>query len=308
MRNAFVNEILAACTTRDDIFILSGDAGLGVFDEFQENHPDRFRNMGVAEQNTISFAAGLAMTGYRVIVYNIAPFVLYRCYEQVRNDICYQDLPVVLVGTGSGITYAPMGMSHYAVEDIGIARTLPNLTTISPMDPPEARAAAEYALGCSGPVYVRLAKRGEPTFHKEAVDDITRPLLIRAGTGVALLFHGSIAGEVMAAADLLEKRGIVPRIISVPTVQPLDWRGLSSLLTEIHHVVCIEEHFITCGLGSILASMKAVTGAGFQLTTLGIRAEFIHQVAKVETLRTAFGIGAADIDTAVASLVGRDTT
>lgn len=107
MRNAFINTILDACAGRDDIFIISGDAGLGVFDTFKDRHPDRFLNLGAAEQNMIGFAAGLAITGYKVVLYNIIPFVLYRCYEQVRNDICYQDLPVILAGIGSGVTYAP---------------------------------------------------------------------------------------------------------------------------------------------------------------------------------------------------------
>jgi len=304
MRNAFIDRVIAECSRRDDIFILSGDAGLGVFDEFQQRHPDRFRNMGVAEQNTVSFAAGLAMTGYRVFVYNIAPFVLYRCYEQVRNDICYQELPVVLVGTGSGITYAPMGMSHYAVEDVGIARTLPNLTVISPMDPPEAMAAAAYALDATGPVYVRIAKRGEPSFHGAPVVDITAPQLVRDGSGVALLFHGSIASEVMAAADLLASRGISPRVISIPTVLPLDRERLALLLEGVSQVVCVEEHFVTCGLGSILASFKVETGAGWGLTTRGIPAEFIHRVQGTDGLRATFGIRAADIAVTVAALAG----
>jgi len=305
MRNALIDTVLAECNRREDIFILSGDAGLGVFDEFQQRHPDRFRNMGVAEQNTISFAAGLAMTGYRVLVYNIVPFVLYRCYEQVRNDICYQELPVVLVGTGSGITYAPMGMSHYAVEDIGIARTLPNLTVISPMDPPEARAAAAYALDAAGPVYIRIAKRGEPSFHPVEVTDITAPQLIREGSGTALVFHGSIATEVMAAAYLLGSRGIFPRIISVPTVQPLDRERLFLMLDGVAQVVSVEEHFVTCGLGSILACHKVDYGASWRLTTLGIAAEFIHRVKGTTGLRDFYGLTAAAIAEHVAALTAK---
>lgn len=304
MRNAFIDTIVSSCNTRDDIFILSGDAGLGVFDRFKTDFPDRFRNMGVAEQNTISFAAGLAMTGFKVLVYNIAPFVLYRCYEQVRNDLCYQDLPVVLVGTGSGITYAPMGMSHYAVEDLGIARTLPNLTVISPMDPYEAKSAAGFALDCPGPVYVRIAKRGEPPFHRSDVTRISAPQLVRDGEEVALVFHGSIASEVFAAADALESRGIYPRIISVPTVQPLDGAGLSGMLDRFGHVVCVEEHFVNCGLGSLLLALKVETRAPWRLTTLGIPIEFIHQVTGTEGLRAKYGLAATDIEATVVTLMG----
>jgi transketolase len=301
MRNAFIDTVIEACKVRDDIFILSGDAGLGVFDQFREEYPDRFRNMGVAEQNTISFAAGLALTGYKVFVYNIIPFLLYRCYEQVRNDICYQELPVVLVGIGSGITYAPMGMSHYSVEDIGLAQTLPNLTTISPMDPLEARAAASYVLDCNEPAYVRLAKRGEPVFHVDENFDITTPQIIRDGAGTSVIFHGSISDEVMVAYDVLSSHGCAPVVVSVPTVQPLDTASMLAMLTNVHHVVCVEEHFTSCGLGSMLARLKAEQSVKWRLTCLGIPPHFIHKVGNTNYLRTSFGISAADIINAVQS-------
>ena len=295
MRNTFINTILDASRKRDDIFILSGDAGLGVFDSFREEFPDRFRNMGAAEQNAISFAAGLAMTGYQVVVYNIIPFLLYRCYEQVRNDICCQGLPVILAGIGSGITYAPQGMSHYSVEDIGLVQTLPDLTAISPIDPVEAKAAANHALACRGPVYVRLPKNGEPVFHDNTPLDISRPQLIREGHGTALICHGSIADQVMAAHEILKARGTAPAVISVPTVQPLDVPALMAILVGVGQVVCIEEHFTNCGLGSILARLKAETGAGWRLTNLGIRPQSIHLVRKTAGLRAHLGISAADI-------------
>jgi len=301
MRNAFINIILEACRTRDDIFILSGDAGLGVFDQFKDEYPDRFRNMGVAEQNTISFAAGLALTGYKVFVYNIIPFVLYRCYEQVRNDICYQELPVVLVGTGSGITYAPMGMSHYAVEDLGLAQTLPNLVTISPMDPVEARAAADFALDSKSPVYVRLAKRGEPSYSQCRPLDITAPQVVREGRGTAIVFHGSISLEVMTASAILEEQGLCPLLVSVPTVQPLATGILLEMLEKTDHLVCVEEHFVNCGFGSMLARLKGEYSARWGLTLLGIPPQFIHEIGTTAKLRASFGIAAEDIVRAVAT-------
>jgi len=164
MRNAFIDTILDAGKKIPDIFVISGDAGLGVFDKFKEEFSDKFLNLGVAEQNAVGFSAGLALTGYKVYLYNIIPFVLYRCYEQVRNDICYQDLPVVLVGIGSGVTYAPQGMTHYSIEDLGIAQTLPNLEVFSPADPVEAKLAARYSLTAKSPVYVRLPKKGSPIY------------------------------------------------------------------------------------------------------------------------------------------------
>jgi transketolase len=299
MRNTFINTIIDACRERDDIFILSGDAGLGVFDRFKEEYPDRFRNMGAAEQNTASFAAGLAMTGYKVVVYNIIPFLLYRCYEQLRNDICCQGLPVVLAGIGSGITYAPQGMSHYSVEDLGLVQTLPDLVAISPMDPCEARAAASYALDCTKPVYVRLAKNNEPLFHQQEVVDITSPQIIRAGEGPVIIFHGSIANEVMSAYEILKEKGHAPTVVSVPTVQPLDVAAITGILSGCRSVVCVEEHFINCGLGSMLACLRSETLADWQLTNIGIPHRFIHDVRKTAGLRSALGISAEHVVRAV---------
>lgn len=302
MRNAFIDTVLDACSVRDDIFILSGDAGLGVFDRFREEHPGRFRNMGVAEQNMISFAAGLAMTGFKVVIYNIIPFVLYRCYEQVRNDICYQELPVVLVGTGSGITYAPMGMSHYSVEDLGLVQTLPNLVALSPIDPVEARAAAGFALTCDKPVYVRLAKRGEMPVHEDADFDILSPQVVRDGAGTAVVFHGSIANEVIAAYEILKIRGRAPLLISIPAVQPLDDVALRELLADVRQVVCVEEHFTNCGLGSVLARLKVEHTTAWKLSLLGISPQFIHEIGDRDVLRAAYGISSADIVRTVESV------
>lgn len=304
MRNAFIDTILESCLTRDDVFVLSGDAGLGVFDRFREERPDRFLNMGVAEQNTISFAAGLAMTGYRVLVYNIIPFVLYRCFEQVRNDICYQELPVILAGIGSGVTYAPMGMTHYSVEDIGVARTLPNLEVISPIDPVEARLAAEYALQADRPVYVRLAKRGEPDIHANRNFDLRTPQLLKDGKSCAILFHGSVGTEVFLAAEMLQQHGVCPRIISVPFLQPLDMQRLLEMLGDVKHVFTVEEHFTGSGLGSMLAVEFARISAGYRLHMLGISDGYIHDVLDNDGMRDSFGISAGRIATRVANTVG----
>jgi len=296
MRNAFINTVLDACAQRDDIFIISGDAGLGVFDDFKERYPQRFLNLGVAEQNMTGFAAGLAMTGFKVVVYNIIPFLLYRCYEQVRNDICYQELPVILVGIGSGVTYAPMGMSHYAVEDIGIASTLPNLQVLSPCDPVEARCAANHALAASQPVYVRLAKRGEPDLHPGKIEDIALPQVLRAGGQVALLCHGSITEEVLKAHAMLVAEGCCPLLVSVPMVQPLPVEQLRNLLGGMRAVVVVEEHYRQCGLGAAVAAQLSLA---CPIIKLGLPERFIHEIRDTAGMRSQFGLDAGSIVQAV---------
>lgn len=295
MRNTFVDTVIDGSRTRSDVFILAGDAGLGVFDTFQQTDADRFLNMGVAEQNMAGFAAGLALSGFKVYIYNIVPFVLYRCYEQVRNDICYQRLPVVLTGIGSGVTYAPAGMTHYAVEDIGLCQTLPNLTVISPIDPVEARLAARYTLSADHPCYVRLAKRGEPVIHEREDFDITIPQVIRDGEDLGIVFHGSISVEVMQALPLLARAGIHPRVVSAPVVQPLNVAVLFERLQGLRQIITVEEHFAHCGLGDILGRACLSLRPAWRLRCLGIPARYVHAIQDTAHLREAFGISAAQI-------------
>lgn len=305
MRNTFVDAIIAQFSMRDDLFILSGDAGLGVFDRFREEHPGRFLNLGVAEQNAASLAAGMAMAGWKVVLYNIIPFVLYRCYEQVRNDICYQRLPVVLAGIGSGVSYAPAGMTHYSVEDLALARSLPNLEVLSPCDPVEAKLAALHALEAPGPVYVRLAKRGEPRLHVEESFDLAAPRLMTPGDSpVALLFHGPIGEEVLGAARLLAGSGLAPRVISVPRVQPLPTSGLPPLLEGIRHVVVVEEHYSDSGLGSGLAAQAALEGWPWRIHILGIPPHFLHEIRTTRGMREVFGLDASGIARRVREAAG----
>lgn len=302
MRKSFISTIITECERRDDIVIISGDAGLGVFDRFQVVYPQRFINLGIAEQNMAGFAAGLAMTGFKVYLYNIIPFLLYRCYEQVRNDICYQNLPIVLVGTGSGVTYAPAGISHYAVEDIGLARTLPNLTVLSPCDPAEAAAVARYSLEAPGPVYVRIAKQGEPLANHGAAIDLSVPQIIREGEQVAIVFHGSIAEEVLAACDDLADAGIHPRLVSMPMLQPFNWKGLCAALDGVAAVLSVEEHFANTGLGAVLEGVYAKQRPAWRLKTLGINGEQLRQIQDTRGLRAQSGISAVHIGKAVREL------
>ncbi len=300
MRNAFVETL----TANKDVFVITGDNGAGLFDDFKKNHPDRFLNMGIAEQNIASFSAGLSLSGYRVCMFNIIPFLLYRAYEQIRNDICYQKVPIILAGIGSGITYAPQGMTHYAVEDIGIAQTLPNLTIISPADQMEARASAEYALEANFPVYVRMSKKGEPGIHVSKVKDLSVPQVIKEGKDVAVVFHGSISAEVMIAYHRLVELGIHPTIISIPLIQPLDVVELFCCLRSVKIVISVEEHYEHCGLGSILRQVFHMNRAPWRLRVMGIPFGFIHTIKDTSNMRKHFGISAQDIVNAVRQEIG----
>jgi len=296
MRKAVIGH-LTACAAKDKtVFLITGDAGFGVLDDYKIKFPDRFLNLGVAEQNMISFASGMALSGYRVFLYNIIPFLLYRCYEQVRNDICYQELPVTLIGIGSGVTYSPQGVTHYSIEDIAIARTLPNLTIFSPSDPIEAGLCVEYAMKSKNPVYIRIAKSGEPVIHKNALKSIEKPIVIKEGKGLAVLFHGSISNEVIKAIDRIEKN---IAIISVPMIQPLDFKALKDKIKNIHTIMTVEEHFAEGGLGSIISEWIAKDRLPFKLIKLGIKNEFIHAIKDTAGMRNKYGIDSIGIGKAI---------
>ncbi len=166
MRNAFAKKITELAKQDERVVLLSGDIGNRLFDDFKAKFPSRFYNCGVAEANMMGIAAGLAMSGLRPVCYTITPFITYRCMEQIRVDVCYHHAPVVIVGTGSGLSYASLGATHHSCEEMGMLRLLPGLTVLAPADEVEVRGALEAALKSDNPAYIRIGKKGEPVVHK----------------------------------------------------------------------------------------------------------------------------------------------
>lgn len=281
MRNSVANEIKKLALKDKNLFVISGDAGLGVWDDFKESK--QFLNPGVNEQLDIGFAAGLALMGHKVIYYNIAPFVLMRPYEFVRNDICYQELPVILIGTGSGITYAPAGVTHYVVEDITIASSMPNLDIFSPADPIEAVECFKYAYKSKKPSYIRIAKNGEDKIHQEAID-ITKPIFInKSNSKNILVLHGSIVDEV---SKILEKIDI--NVVSVPMLtSEFDW---NTFFINYENIFTYEEHFVNGGFGTMLNDK-----IDKKVIKFGIRNEYIHKIGNRDYLRKYYQIDAHNI-------------
>src|SRR3989338_7258901 len=166
MRPGIIKAVHQHMRKNKDSYFLTGDLGFSVLENLQKEFPTRVINMGVAEQNMIGVASGLALSGKKVFVYSIIPFVTMRCYEQIRDDACYHNLNIKIIGVGSGLSYGVLGSTHFALEDIGIMRCLPNMTVISPADPVEAELATKKIFIHPGPVYLRLGKKGEPTIYK----------------------------------------------------------------------------------------------------------------------------------------------
>jgi len=255
MRNAFADELTKLGAGDARLVMLSGDIGNRLFDKFRDSHGARFFNCGVAEQNMMGLAAGLALSGYRPIAYTITPFVTTRCLEQIRTDVCYHEAPVIIVGVGAGLSYAGLGPTHHSCEDLALLRALPNLAVVCPCDAFEVRAALRAALCADHPTYLRLGKKGEPKVHVDVPPDfsIGKALTIRKGRDVCLLATGTILPEALHAADVLANAGVSAEVVSFHTVKPLDVERLRDAFATFRLVATLEEHSVVGGFGSAVA-------------------------------------------------------
>jgi transketolase len=246
----------------------------------------------VAEANLIGVAAGLALSGLRPVGYTITPFITYRCLEQIRIDLCYHHLPVVIIGTGSGLAYASLGATHHSCEEMGMLRLLPGLVVLAPADTWEVRAALKAALQHPGPVYLRIGKKGEPAVHTaEPAFTIGKALSIREGTEVCLLSTGTVLPVALGAAELLGVRGHSAAVYSLPTVKPLDLELLAGVFTRFQAVATVEEHSVLGGLGGSVAEWLAdAPTARARLVRFGTRDEFLHETCDQDEAREFFGL------------------
>ncbi len=295
MRNAFADEITALAAADPRIVLLSGDIGNRLFDRFKSQFPDRFINVGVAEANMMGIAAGLALGGMRPVTYTIASFAVYRCYEQIRVDACYHNLPVVMVGTGAGLAYAANGPTHHSCEDVAVLRAIPNITVACPADAWELRSLLRDALQQSGPVYLRIGKKGEPLIHAGVPElPLGRATVMRPGEDVTLLCAGTLLFDAITTADLLKREGLSAEVVSFPTVKPLDHALLNRVFATRSLVVTIEEHARSGGLGGAVAEwLSDQAPMRAKLLRLGTPDAFLHEAGEQEHARAACGLTAA---------------
>lgn len=297
MRTAFINELTVQARRHPEIFLVVGDLGYSVVEPFAEEFPDRFLNAGVAEQNLTGVAAGLASEGYHVFTYSIANFPTLRCLEQIRNDIAYHRLPVTVVSVGAGFAYGNLGYSHHAVQDIGILRTLPELTILSPADPGETCESMQWLADNPGPSYLRLGKAGEPELH-QAHGLMDGPLqILDGGSDLALMATGSILKEALSAAGQMAAAGVSMSVFSCPLLQPVSAEYLSSL-TKYPCLVAVEEHLSAGGLASLLREhlTQPIHSLAVPPNTLGV-------VGSQEYLRRHAGLDAAGIGAAISKVL-----
>lgn len=280
-RAIYGQALTALASENKNILALSADLGRSSgLDRFSKEYPDQFINTGIAEQNMVGVAAGLARMGFDVFASTFAPFASMRAGEQVRMNMGYMGEPVKLVALGSGLAMAYLGNSHYGLEDVAIMRTVPGLTIISPADCAEIHKTLEACIGYPHPVYIRLT--GIPNCPSVYTEDyqfeIGKAVWIKPAAKVTLISSGTTVGQCMKAADLLKECGLEVGILNMHTIKPLDAEALSQAANASDVIVVIEEHTIIGGLGSAILDHYNETGAlsDLRIISHGIRDRFVE--------------------------------
>ncbi|MBF0283509.1 MAG: transketolase [Magnetococcales bacterium] len=303
MRHAFFRTLETLAAADPNLWLLTGDVGYSVVEPFAAAHPGRFLNTGIAEQNMAGVAAGLARCGHRVFTYSIANFPTLRCLEQIRNDICYHNLPVCIVSVGGGFCYGAQGYTHHGLEDLAVMRCLPHMTVVAPGDPVETRLALQAIARLDGPAYLRLGKAGEPLVHAADPPDFAlgRALTLRQGRDGCLLATGGLLAPTVQLADELHREfGVSPRVLSLPTLKPLDHEAIRAAARETPILVTLEEHSSIGGLGSAVAEVLAQMGNVPPLRLFAAPDALTPAVGGQEWMRHRHGAPAAFVRRALA--------
>lgn len=305
MRNAFAQEIEVLAAQDERVVLVTADIGNRLFDKFKARFPDRFINCGVAEANMTGVAAGLALAGFRPFTYTIAPFVTTRCLEQIRVDLCYHKLPVVVTSVGAGYSYASLGATHHACEDIAFLRALPEMRVVCPGDSLELRSLIHQFGQFDGPSYFRLGKKGEPLVHDSIPEQarIGKALVMKEGQDVALLSTGNLLPTARDAVRDLSNLGVDAELVSFHTVKPLDEEYLRDAFSRFQLVVSLEEHSRIGGFGSALAEWwvdQEIPPRG-RLLRLGTPDTYPHEAGSQSYFREKFGLTAGAIAASVAA-------
>lgn len=296
MRNAFFASLAELASHDDRIVLLTGDLGFSVIEQFADRYPERFINVGVAEQNMVGIATGMAEAGYIPFVYSIATFAALRPFEFIRNGPVAHRARVRIVGVGGGFEYGTAGSTHHALEDLAVLRTQPGLTVISPSDHRQAGTALDATWDLDGPIYYRLGKNDrrevsglDGTFELGRVD------VVGDGTDLVVVSTGAIASEAVDALAILQAEGIGATALILPTISPVPRSALADLLAPFALVVSAEAHYVNGGLGSLVAEVMTDCGLGARLLRVGVEGMPDGRTGSESYLNEQHGLSAAQI-------------
>jgi len=292
MRTAFVNTLCERAAQDDRIWLLTGDLGFSVLEPFIESFPERYVNVGVAEQNMIGIAAGLALSGKIVFIYSIANFPIMRCLEQIRNDACVHNANVKIVTVGGGYTYGAAGYTHHGVEDLAVTLALPNMTVVAPADQTETRLSTKAIAEYPGPCFMRLGKnrREEDKLYEPAPNfRIGEAIHFQQGRDLTFISTGEVLDLVVDASNRLVSLGYSINILSMPCLSPLDHVAIENAVKTTNRIITIEEHG-PGGLGSLVAEVVARMGEGTKFIPIRLKKGPMVHAGSRDKMRSLHGL------------------
>lgn len=306
MRRTCLDMVHELARRDDRVIYIGSDPGPGTMAAMGEEFPSRCLIEGISEANVIGMAAGLAMEGYIPYVNTIATFLTRRCYEQVALDLCLHKLPVRLIGNGGGMVYAPLGPSHTAVEDMAIMRALPDMTVVALADADEMRRFMPLTLDWPGPIYIRLARGGDPLVSKDENGfEIGKAILMRPPGDVLIVSTGSMLCQCLKAAETLQEEGISAGVLHVHTIKPLDGEALHKHSQGVCMVATVEEHLRTGGLNS--AVLEALSDRPEKpmprVMSFSIPDVFTHRYGSQSDILEHYGLTSNGIAAAIAAAI-----
>lgn len=287
MRDAFFYTLFNLAKKDKNVILITADTGAICHNEFRQKLPKQYINIGIAEQNMIGVAAGLAISGKIVYVYAIIPFAIMRCYEQIRVDLCYMNLPVTIVGIGAGFDYSTLGSTHHGTEDIALMRALPGMVIYSPADSLTTDFLVKATYRQSGPKYIRLDRTGFPLVYKneEGIDIFNGFSLLEPGKDLYIIATGRIVYNALEIAKKLSTRSVRAGVIDLFRIKPLNAKKIWAVVKDANYVVTLEEHFMIGGIGSAISEMLVTKKDAPVFKSFGIPHRFCRRYGTREYLQ-----------------------
>jgi transketolase len=292
MRNQIIEGAYEIMKENKNSYFLTGDLGFNTLEKIESDFGNRFINIGIAEQNMIGIAAGLAKSGKKVFCYSIIPFLVMRSFEQIRNDISHHDLDVTLLGAGSGLSYGILSNTHFAVEDIAILRTLPNMTIFSPIDGLEAKLGMDALKKYHHPTYIRIGTRNEPIVYNKPFNFVLgKGNIIRKGKDMVVFVTGNIAEEVIKATEIIESTTkLTTTIVDIHTIKPIDKEIILREIKNKKIAFCVEEHGTIGGLGDAVMSIIGESKTRIKVVKIGLDNQYSKTVGNRDYLRKMYNL------------------
>jgi transketolase len=296
MRNAFAKTITKLAKKNKKIILLSGDIGNKLFDEFKKKCPSQFYNCGVAENNMVGVASGLAKLGFIPFVYTITPFLVARSYEQIKIDVCYSNLGVTIVGTGAGLSYSRLGPTHHSLDDLSLMQSIPNIRILCPGDSIEVEALLEQTVKKISPTYFRLGKKGEPLINtsKKKIK-IGKANLIVNGKDILVICVGNTIGIGQEINKSLEEKKIRSTILSYHTIKPINFKELQNYIKNFKKIVIIEEHSVYGGFSSTIKNFFYKKLHNKKIITICTPDLFLNGLGEQNEARNKLGFSAKSV-------------